>query len=388
MTLNPVLVSAGVLVSTASSFAQVTFDESLAAAAQLNAGIQTRLNALSTAAQVGSTVSGQLQFRYNLNQRDDSALAEDLTTGFHMRRAKLKFSGRVGERLSYRVAADFSRSTGSTSLSDGFVKIAIENDVNVMIGQFKLPFEREYLVSSAKQLAADRSVASSFFSVGRSQGVQLSKTADRYRLAVAVSDGGRASNSDFISTAEADYGLTARIDYRFAGDDWEALGQFTSRRGSAYTGMLGGAVHYQSGGETFGTDDMDMTAVTADVSVLGNGWNAFAAIHWTRTEPAGGSDIENSGLIVQSGFYLSQTWEAFSRYDTVFSDQVDDFSTATVGVNKYLIPESHAAKVTADLQYFLDAQGKSDAPASTGTGLLESDEDSQWAMRLQLQLLF
>ena len=380
--------AAGALVTVASASAQVSLVEQRVVLDQLRADIQQSSSALSSPPAKGVKVSGQLQFRYTINQRDDDSLDNDTAIGFHVRRAKIKFGGDVGDHWSYKFTTEFSRKNGSASISTAYIRYKVDDNLDLTFGQFKLPFTREDRVSSTRQLAADRSVASSFFSAGRSQGVQLSRTAETWRFTFALSDGAGTKNTDFTSSKEADFAVTARAEYLFRGDKWSAFKQFTSTRDSSFAGMLGGAIHYQTGGQTFATDDEDITAVTADVSLLGNGWNAFAALHWTQTDPAGGSNTENSGLVAQGGYYIKPTWEVFTRYDAIFSDQVDDFSTLTLGVNKYLIPESHAAKLTADLQYFLDEQGTSDAPDKTSTGLLESDEDSQWVIRLQLQVLF
>ena len=189
-------------------------------------------------------------------------------------------------------------------------------------------------------------------------------------------------------SSDADYALTARGEYRFIGDKWSAFKQFTSFRGSPFAAMAGAAVHYQSGGETFNTTDEDLAGLTADLSLLGDGFNAFAAVLWQRVEPAGGPQLENTGLIVQGGWFVDPAWELFARWDAVLSNQVDDFSTVTVGVNRYLLPDSHAVKFTGDVQFFLDEQASTDAPASTATGLQASTRDGQWALRLQVQLLF
>ena len=380
--------AAGALITVASASAQVSPVAQRAALEQFNADIQRSSSSLLSPADKAVKLSGQLQFRYTINQRDDDSLDEDTTIGFHVRRAKLKIGGDVGDHWSYKISTDFSRKDGSASVSTAYIRYDLGDGANLTIGQFKLPFTRENLVSSSKQLAADRSVASSFFSEGRTQGVQFSRTGETTRIAFALSDGANTKNTDFDSSKEADVALTARAEYRFAGDKWSAFKQFTSTRGSPFAAMLGGAVHYQTGGETFATKDEDKTSLTADISLLGDGWNAFVSTHWTQTDPASGSDDENSGFVAQGGYYINPTWEVFARYDTIFSDQVDDFSTVTLGVNHYLIPESHAAKLTADIQYFLDEQGTSDADDSTGTSLLESDQDSQWAIRVQLQLLF
>jgi phosphate-selective porin OprO and OprP len=378
----------GVLFVVASASAQDALSQQRAVADQLAAHIEDGTSSLLSPAKDRMKITGQFQFRYNFNQRDDPTLAEESAMGLHIRRIRVKVGGKIGGGWRYKVSTEFKRSSGVAGLSSAYIRRKLDNGFDLTFGQFKLPFTRENLVSSQRQLAVDRSVASSFFSVGRSQGVRIIKEHESFRFTFALSDGASAKNTDFTSTKEADFGLTARGEYRITGNDWSAFKQLTSFKGSPVAAMVGAAVHYQTGGDTFATVDADMTAFTVDISVLGDGYNAFAAFMWTQTEFAASPDTENSGIVVQGGYFIDRTWEVFGRYDVIFSEQVDDFSTLTVGANKYLVPQSHAAKVTADIQFFLDAQGTSDAPATTRTGLLASGEDGQWALRVQMQLLF
>ncbi|MCA9312552.1 MAG: hypothetical protein KDA21_15160, partial [Phycisphaerales bacterium] len=71
----------------------------------------------------------------------------------------------------------------------------------------------------------------------------------------------------------------------------------------------------------------------------------------------------------------------------------DPFNTLTVGANRYL--HGQAAKFTVDLQYFLDATTDNDlvgSIAGTGVGdrigVLPSDNDGQFVLRAQFQILF
>ena len=98
---------------------------------------------------------------------------------------------------------------------------------------------------------------------------------------------------------------------------------------------------------------------------------------------------------MQGGVFLTNKTELFARYDIVMPDDGrdsddDDFSTITAGINHYFVEQSHAAKLTVDVLYFLDAQADSSSVVSrsTGVGLLPDAEDGQIAARVQFQLLF
>jgi hypothetical protein len=338
-------------------------------------------------------VHGYMLFRYNWNHRDDSGLDDSDTNGFQTAYTKLQIGGKIiNDQWSYGIQFKFAESDGSAVLDDAWGMYSMDGGWALKWGQFKAPLLREELISDTLQLDVNRSVTNSVFSQGRSQAVQLSHEADAFRVFAAFGDGLRTNNSDYTSSAEADWAVTGRAEWKWAGE-WKQAKDFTNFQGAPFFGMLGGAAHFQSGGDTIGTSDVDLFEVTADASVEGSGWNLYAAGMVRNSDPSGGGDsVTDWGFIVQGGFFVSPDWELFGRYDVVVPDDDrstgDNFSTVTLGVNHYFVPESHAAKFSADVLLFLDQQSDSIAGSSTLTGLLPSDADSQWAVRLQMQLVF
>jgi len=379
---------------TAGAAAQVTLDQSRAYTSELVADASGRTSAL--ARQGGDftvNVHGYEQFRYNWNNREDDGLEDDSAVGFQNARTRLNFSGNVGnENWGYFIQFGVDDiESGGAFLEDAYITFKMGNGWQWKIGQFKLPGTREDLVGDQYQLFADRSVVNSTLSLGRGQGVQLSYEADNFRFYGAFSDGANTLNTDFTSMSEADWALTGRGEFKWAGN-WRQFNDFTSFQNSDFAGMVGVAAHWQSGGDTFNTIDQDLWSLTADVSVEGNGWNAFAALIFANSDPGVGDDVQTWSFQIQGGVFVAPQWEIIAGYDVVIPDDDlpndDNFNTLRLGSNFYFIPESHAAKVTVDLSWFLDTQGDSIVPASTRTGLLSSGDDSQWNLRGQVQLGF
>src|SRR5690606_3540842 len=103
----------------------------------------------------------------------------------------------------------------------------LNDDWMLTVGQFKLPLFYEESMSSSKQLAADRSMANEMFNQDRSQGLMATwDNGENFRLQLAASDGIMTANTDFNSAAEADYGFSARVDWKDG--DWRDLEDFTS----------------------------------------------------------------------------------------------------------------------------------------------------------------
>jgi len=344
-------------------------------------------------------VSVQIQARYQFNSRDDASTTlalpdDDTTMGFSMRRAKIGISGNVTDNIKASVKFGFSRSTGAAALEDANATWKINDDVSIKVGQFKSAVLREENMSSSKQLASDRSGVNETFNQDFSQGIELQFGGDAWRAKVGFNDGFNTDNTAFNAAAEADYGVSARAELLVGDATWDQFKQFTSFRGSNAGGMIGAAIHMESRGDTNPsfTPTTDMTTGTVDFSWVDDGWNFFAAGVW-RSMDTGAVEFDDYGVVAQGGFFVSDQNEIFARYDAVLPDDDrgatgDEFNSVTVGWNHYMVPESHAAKFTLDLRYYLDATTTSIVSTSDGHNLLADSEDGQFGLTAQMQFLF
>jgi hypothetical protein len=360
-------------------------------------------------------ISGQVQFRYVMGFRDEDNADDDFTTGFQTRRTKLAFSGHViNPNWTYKVEGAFDRDGGAFTLEDAYVQYNFGNGFRAKWGQFKLPFLREELVSSRYQLAVERSVVNEIFNQDRAQGIELRYEQNDWRAMAAFSDGFGSDNSDYPNgPAQADYALTGRFEYKFAGD-WKDFEDFTSKPGQQFSSLLGAAVHWQQSSNTNNPADVDLDYLTYtfDLSFEGDSWNAFGAFVGSHAESrAAGvdSDFDDFGVVVQGGYRFGERTELFGRWDGVFLDDDrntpdDNVNFLTVGLNQYI--SGHAAKATIDFVYsFNEATSlagfnpsNSGLPGvsgfsnggypSSGLGLLGDMEEGEIAIRLQFQLLF
>jgi len=360
-------------------------------------------------------IGGYTQFRYTINIRDtddaddDEVEDEDFTNGFDMATAALEFGGTViNPQLSYYIRGYFDTEddSGSFDLADAYGAYTFDSGLTVTWGQFLAPITRERLVDERYQLAADRSIVNNVFEGGYTQGIALSYSSDNFRIVGSLNDGVSTANTPYYSPAEADWSVTGRAEFKWSGD-WDQFQDFTSWRGTeGYAGMVGAAVHWQTAGDTGNTTtfaggaptEMDLLEYTVDLSVEGNGWNAFGAFVGNSLDIEGGADTDNFGALVQAGVFVTDQFELFGRWDAIFpddditADDDDDYHTITFGGNYYFVAGSHAAKFTADVQWSLDEQP---ALAAIGgivpdhtTGTLPTSEADQWLVRLQMQLVF
>lgn len=415
-TLSSALTSvAGLALSAAGALAQgsLSLDAERAYAGELAADAGARTSLLGAAPRAGYdkgfvladtggdyklNIGGYTQFRYVANVRDEPPGddQEEFTSGFQATRTRLIFSGTVlNPDLSFFIHGGFTRFNGTFGLLDAFAKYDLDDGFSIKWGQYRLPLMREESVADHLQLFAERSVFNSYFSQDRSQGVELAYEGDSWRLMGDFSDGLASLNTDIDSDREADLAWTGRAEWKWDGE-WSQFRDFTSWRGSELAGMVGGAIHWQSGGDTTGTFDADVYQYTLDASFEGDGWNAFAAFAGRHVETGDAPSVEDYGLLVQGGYFVSSQTELIARYDILLPDEVgntpgtEKFQSFSVGANYYLSPDSHAAKFTADLQWYPDSLQGSEMVVNPNTniGILDDVEGDQIVLRLQFQLVF
>lgn len=341
------------------------------------------------------SIGGFAQFRYYMNFRDTATDSEDFTNGFTTRRTRLSFQGNLTKELSFRIDGDVTASTGVFgSTADTYMDYKFDDNWSMRLGQFKAPILKEELIGDTNQQFVERSLVNAVFTGARTQGLQLGYKGEQFRGWAMLSDGLRASNTDFDSDRESDFALTGRVEFMWAGDDWKRFDRMSSWRESGYAGTLGAAVHYQDGGETGGTTDQSILLYTIDSLTQGDGWNIYIAGIGRNTEPATGDSFDDFGVIVQGGLFVSDQTELFARYSFISPDDNrvngNDFNEIGAGVAYYLFPKSGAAKFTADANWTLDDQAGSSSIVrpSSNDGFLASSEDDQLYLRLQMVVQF
>jgi hypothetical protein len=396
--MNTKLTAMAAAVVATAGLAQAGSDLSLARSYELNNDASQYDALLSQSNLSNIKVKAQVQARYQYNNRDDAALGDnDTTLGFSLRRTKVEVSGDVTDNISAKVKFAFDRSGGAAVLEDAYGTWAVNDDLKLKIGQFKQQIIREENVSSSSQLLVERSAMNETFNQGFSQGIEAHFGGDAWRGAIGFTDGFNSRNTAFNSGSEADYAFNARFEFLFGDAEWDQFKQFTSWRGSNQGSMLGAGIAYQTMGDTNPSlaMEVDMTTATIDYSFVGDGWNFFVAGIWQNVDN-GTTDNDDLGVVVQGGIFVTDQDELFARWDGVFPDSNrapmdEDFNALGFGWNHYFVAESHAAKFTLQLDYYLDETSNNAIVSTSNSGghnLLPSTEDGQFGLTAQMQFLF
>ena len=415
-------------------------------------------------------VNGQVQVRSSYAWQTNSAWNASRATpgnanatkaqyGTEIRRAKLSFSGNVVDpSWQYKVTmaylpsgsqvanlginnnpyatsgANAGNGSGSTAnLEDAYINKDMGNGMSLKMGQFKSPFLREELVSSANQLGVERSVVNQMFSTGWTDGIQFTASNDTLMGMVSFNNGGNNANfaTQNMSTTDGaytQYAITGRVQWLAFGN-WAQFNDMTSMRGGGQGLMIGAAFNWQHGGNQ-NTDvatggvgsantDAGFFTYTADASWDLGGANLYGAFfgNFTSSLPqqtlagvgeGNGSSIQSYGALIQGGYFISDNTELFGSwqwYETanqgtgnnpitvgsnnVFNAQMNNIFSA--GLNIYLTKN---VKFTFDTGWAANGivfQGGIYNQAVAGTNYQTAgDQNSggQWLGRAQVQLVF
>jgi len=360
-----------------------------------------------------ANLSGQLQFRYIWNNLDDASGRSGSVSGFQTRRIKLGISGEMYDNWGYKLVLATDRNSGpgggNTFTEDAYITYDFDGrweNWSLLAGTGKLPFARQEIISSTRQVAVDRALATEFFTLNRSDQFTVKYGNDNIKAALALSDGGNADFTGFGADNSNDFALTGRVDWQALGEDWVAMKQeFGGVENDAL--FFGAAVHYEAA-------DGGGVAPPAAVADHGLAWTAdalyktgpvglSAAVFGNHTSNVAAADTDQYGLYLQGDYDLGNDWDVFSRWEWIDDDGVsaagaDAIHAVTVGANHHF---NQRVKFTGDVVWVyegdaLTADGNfiNGGSLSSGLGLSSTgfgagtSHGDQVAVRLQLQLLF
>ncbi len=303
-------------------------------------------------------MTGRLQMRYGYENRDATG---DDDSSYRLRRARLKWDGYAYDHFKYKIELALkSTGTKSTDSADRDRAKAVElidwwaeymkyNYAKIRFGQWKVPFNRQRVVSSSKLQMIDRSLAQEEFTMNRQIGAQISgkvfnKQFEYYLGMFNGNNRNESKNGDTrhmyigrlswcnpggygkgIGEQEADvawsekplYHVSAAISF----DDSSDL-KFTLRDGSSVS-----------------QDHVDRTHVVGEYGLKYKGFSTSAEFYWSKAHNIGTEDIANKGFFVQGGYFIiPHRFEVAGRYSYVnFDDQLEDDSLREValGLNWY-----------------------------------------------------
>ncbi len=310
-------------------------------------------------------IGGRLQMRYQFNDKDEDFGGVD-TQNIDVRRARVYMGGNIySKMLHYYWAIDAD--SFNVSLRDFYVYFTPYKELNAKIGYFKVPFNRERVISSQRLLFQDRAIASDTFDQDRDYGLDIyGKPFDghiEYHAAIFQGAGEnpakRITGKDENLDNELMYVLSLR---------YNPLGKFNYYDGTdlgyseTLKATMGASVAFNGKEKDVKRDDADVIVGVADFGLRYRGFSWDSEYYMMTENPesnSGGDSIESDGFFTQAGYFvIPKKLEIAARYSMVDPD--DDVSNDiqreyTAGVNYYF--RGHRSKIQADFGTFITEQG-------------------------------
>jgi len=350
----------------------------------------------------------------------DNITMDGMTSNWLVRRSRLKFSGfAYSTNLKYKIELGLSNRdhggesihTNNTSnlILDAFVRWNFYKNMEVWVGQTKLPGNRERVISSQKLQFVDRSLVNSRFNIDRDMGIQfrnkISFGSILTRQALAISQGeGRNRTNKKDPNPENGFEYTARIEVLPLGEFTGKGDYFSSdlkreetpkisfgltydlnRSAARVGGNLGS---YIEDANDFVIDSAlaDLNTILADVMFKYKGFSLLSEyasknMDGDRISNEDGDIINNyytgNGLNVQAGYLLMNNLEPSIRYTTISPDkdsERDLQEMLTFGLSRYI--RGHSLKIQTDFSII------------TETDQISLEEDKEFMFRFQVEMAF
>jgi hypothetical protein len=299
----------------------------------------------------------RVAFQGNVFSKDIKYKLELTVAGQELSRAEPKLVG-MGQPLIDRDGV------GQVPLMDAYFDFTWLRDMNIRVGQSKINFGRERVLSDNEMIVVDRSLEDAEFNFDRDMGIDLRSTdlfginLLHYTLGVFMAE---ERNASFTSLGTGDVGLLylARLELVPFGNFEETPVDFQHGPaklsiGAAYSFLQTDASSpyaRQSLGRTLGalTDpalvDYNVNNFTADFLFKGAGLSLMGAFHWreaAKLPKTAGLPRDGIGAVIQGGFLISQSLplEIAASYGAIRASDI----------KKSSLPESN--EVTGGLNYY------------------------------------
>jgi len=329
-------------------------------------------------------MTGRIQMRYGYSDFDnvhDSDEEQD-DSSFQLRRARLKWDGYAFKYFKYKIELALkSTGTKSTSTDDGDKAKAVElidwwasynknPALSVQFGQWKVPWNRQRVISSAELQLIDRATSQDEFNQDRQIGAMLhGKLFNKKFEYYAGMFNGNGRNES--SNGNNEHLYIARV-------SWNPFGAFGSGIGekesdldwsekpkahlSAAIAFDGGAdetieLEPRYGGEIM-AKEVDKTSIVGEYGLKYKGFSTKAEFYWRKFDnikthsvsPKAGTKVIDRGFFVQGGYFLiPKKFEVAGRYSLVDFDNsrvADATRETTVGLSWFF--HGHGNKLQAN----------------------------------------
>jgi len=292
--------------------------------------------------------NGRIQFRYGFEDFDRK---ED-DSSFRLRRARLKWTGNAYRDFKYKIELALKSSgskdrSKSVELLDWWADYTRYPFAMIRFGQWKVPFNRQRVVSSENLQLIDRSEANGEFTMDRQIGVQgfgkLFNKKLEYYFGFFNGNNRNESRND-----NNEHMFIFRTSYNLLGGYGKGISEVESDIAFSETPLahISGAIAFDStedvtmnleGLGKVTANETDRTSLVAEYGFKYRGFSAIGEYYWRKTHGIMDTNIIDQGFFAQAGYFLiPKKFEVSGRYSLIdFDDQLesDAIREATFGLS-------------------------------------------------------
>lgn len=295
--------------------------------------------------------------------------------------ARFRFSGHAfGPQWTYLIETEAA--TGVVALLDWYANYESSDAMNIRVGEFRVPYSREFLTYLGHQQFASRSLLGSAFNgnvsgvIGRETGVsvwgQLAEEVFEYYLTVTNGNGaGNAVQGTVFGGGDIDFRYTLRMVYQLMGNHGNWYSDVDMSEESSLA--LGAGVNWNRTDIDGDAAFDDTIGLTADLVYAGNGVSAAVEYHLVRPDGSTVGDTLNHSVLAQAGYFFNEAMELAARVAWLAPDGGNTTIKPGVVFNYYIAGNN--VKVQAQYEF------------TSAENLLVTDDAADHDFILQLQFM-
>jgi hypothetical protein len=349
----------------------------------------------------------------------DNITMDGMTSNWLIRRSRLKFSGiAYSKKLKYKIelglsnrdhgGENFHTNNTSNLILDAFVRWDFYKNMELWLGQTKLPGNRERVISSQKLQFVDRSLLNSHYNIDRDMGIQFRNNihfGSVYTIqALAISQGeGRNRTNKNDPNPKNGFEYTARLELLPLGEFTGNGDYFSSDLKREETPKVSFGITYDVninaarlggnlGSYVEDTDNIvidsalsNLNTIIADVMFKYKGFSLMSEYVNKKMDGVrtfDGIDIINNyktgtGLNIQAGYLLTNNIEPSLRFTLITPDAESQRNLQemwTFGLSRYI--SNHSLKVQTDFSIITETEQQS------------FEEHKEFMLRFQVEMAF
>lgn len=313
-------------------------------------------------------MTGRIQMRYGYTDRDnvhDSEEEQD-DSSFRLRRIRLKWGGRAYKYFKYKIELALGKGKPATVI-DYWSEYDKLSYAKIRFGQWKVPFNRQRVVSSSKQQMIDRASAQDEFTMGRQIGTMVSgklfNKKFEYYAGIFNGNGRGMKQND-----NNEHLYIARVSWNPFGAYGKGIGEMESdlawsekpkahlSAAIAFDGAADETIDLKRVGEIT-AKEVDRTSIVAEYGLKYKGFSTNAEAYWRKYDGIDTSVIDTNpstkvidrGFFVQGGYFLiPKKFEIAGRYSLVdFDNQrtTDALRETAFGLNWFFAGHNKKVQV-------------------------------------------